>query len=96
MNQEIIRKHTTKELIGEIEKIVTEPISDWVIGVGGRLDDGGCLSTIVFNPNNSSAVVSAYKHFSRLGMAAKEPVPTETKFLYLFNKNWETNAEPIF
>ena len=53
------------------------------------MDDEKCLSTVVFSPNNNHAVLSAYNHFAVLGMAAKQPVPSEAKYLYLFKETWE-------
>ena len=98
MEQLEIREHSLDELINEIEKIITEPYSEWKIGVSGngKLDDEGCISTVVFSPNNNPAVLAAYNHFSRLGMAAKQPVPSEPKYLYLFKDSWAKNIEVNF
>ncbi len=91
MNQEIIRQHSLKELLTAINEVVTEPYHEWKIGIvgDGKMEDEGCLSTVVFNPNNNPAVLAAYNHFAVLGMAAKQPVPSETKYLYLFKETWE-------
>ena len=83
MHQEIIREHSLDELISGIDKIIAEPYSEWKVGIadGSKLDDEGCASTVVFNPNNNPAVLAAYNHFKGLGMTAKQPVPSETKYL---------------
>ena len=91
MNQEIIREHSLEELLTAIHEVVTEPYHEWEIGIigNGKMDDEGCLSTVVFSPNNQPAVLAAYNHFAGLGMAAKQPVLSETKYLYLFKETWE-------
>ena len=91
-------KYTLEHLIAEVEKIVTEPYCEWEIGVcnDDKMDDEGCVSTAVFNPNNNEAVLSAYNHFKSLGMAAKQPIPSETKYLFLFKNSWAKNIEVNF
>ena len=90
--------HSTQYLINEVAKLITEPYSDWTIGIhgNGRLNDEGCISTVVFNPNNNRAVIDAYNHFSGLGMTTKQAVPTETKYLFLFKNTWTKNLQVNF
>ena len=85
-----MKKYALEYLIQEIEKTVTEPYSEWKIGIGNRkvMDDEGCISTIVLNPNNNPAVLSTYNYFKAQGMSVKEPVPSPTEYIYIFKDSW--------
>ncbi len=93
-----MRAHTTNELIAEIEKIATEPYSEWKIGVSesGKMEDEGCVSTVVFNPHNSDAVIAAYNHFKEKGMTVKPCQQGNARYLYLFKNTWIKHLEVNF
>lgn len=83
----IVNGYSAQYLIEEVAKVITQPYSDWKIGVcsNGKIDSEGSTSLTVFNPENSAATLAAYKHFRELGAAAIEPYYTDAKYLYLYN-----------
>ena len=82
--------YSSQELIDKISESIQLPYDNWTIGIsdGTTLNDEGCLSTIVFNPNNNQAVLDAYNHFRALGLSVKHPTPQTTKYIYLYQKSW--------
>lgn len=84
---EIVNDFAALHLIEEAGKVITQPYSDWKIGVcsNGKIDSEGSTSLTVFNPQNSAAAVAAYKHFRGLGVIAVEPFYTDAEYLYMYN-----------
>ena len=77
---------TTEYLIDEVKKVVTEPYSEWKIGIAsdGDFDSERYINITFFNPENNVATLATYLHFRELGMKAVEPFFTDAKYLYLY------------
>lgn len=85
----IVNGYSAQYLIEQVALAITQPYSEWKIGVcsNAKIDSEGNMSLTVFNPENSQAVVAAYKHFKALGVIAIEPYYADAKYLYLYNIN---------
>lgn len=81
-----MEQHTTESLISEVSKVVTQPYSEWKIGLANNanFDSEGYINISLFNPENNSAVISAYNHFVGQGMVGKPPFLSDAKYLYMY------------
>jgi len=87
---------STQFLIDEIAKVATHPYSEWKIGMGEKIEDEGCLSTVVFNPQNGEVALRAYQYFVGLGMSGKPSKAGAATYVYLFKEAWQKSGKGIF
>ena len=78
-------KSATEHLISLVTCMISEPYSEWRIGVSSKENvDSENSSMTMFNVRNNEATLSALNHFVAIGVQPKKPIGKRAKFLYLY------------
>jgi hypothetical protein len=82
---------TPEDLITEIEKTITQPYSDWAIGLSYDKDvETHFHQSVTFSYEKSGvALLSSYLHFTGHGMHGIIPYYSDATHLYLYKKEWQ-------